>query len=72
MKNFSWYEQTGILIPGASFVLGLIAPFPKNEKRSQKFHCGFPIRSLAVGFCLRLARWRRRAGENPGNADRTP
>jgi hypothetical protein len=37
MKNFSWYEQTGILIPGASFVLGLIAPFPKNEKRSQNF-----------------------------------
>jgi len=28
-KNFSFYEQTGILIPGATLVFGLLFFFPE-------------------------------------------
>ena len=43
-KNFSFYEQTGILIPGATLVFGLLFFFP--EFRMLFFSDGVSIGGL--------------------------
>src|SRR5258708_26222183 len=45
-KNFSFYEQTGILIPGATLVFGLLFFFP--EFRMLFFSDGVSIGGLGL------------------------
>ena len=47
-KNFSFYEQTGILIPGATLVFGLLFFFP--EFRMLFFSDGVSIGGLGLFF----------------------
>src|SRR5882762_6453481 len=52
-KNFSFYEQTGILIPGAALVFGLLFFFP--EFRQLFFSDGVSIGGLGLFLLISYA-----------------
>ncbi len=52
-KNFSFYEQTGILIPGATLVFGLLFFFP--EFRMLFFSDGVSIGGLGLFLLISYA-----------------
>src|SRR6266704_1643929 len=52
-KNFSFYEQTGILIPGATLVFGLLFFFP--EFRQLFFSDGVSIGGLGLFLLISYA-----------------
>jgi len=52
-KNFSFYEQTGILIPGATLVFGLVFFFP--EFRMLFFSDGVSIGGLGLFLLISYA-----------------
>src|SRR5260370_34652050 len=52
-KNFSFYEQTGILIPGATLVFGLLFFFP--EFRALFFSDGVSIGGLGLFLLISYA-----------------
>src|SRR5882672_5635025 len=52
-KNFSFYEQTGILIPGATLVFGLLFFFP--EFRALFFSDGVSVGGLGLFLLISYA-----------------
>src|SRR6185369_2543527 len=52
-KNFSFYEQTGILIPGATLVFGLLFFFP--EFRQLFFNEGVSVGGLGLFLWISYA-----------------
>jgi hypothetical protein len=58
MKDFSFYDQTGLVIPGAVLPFGAIILFPKLRVYFDKD--GITIGGLGLFLLLALCGWSRR------------